>query len=569
MLNFKDLHVGYDPRRNPHVALWLAVTNVLIIAAFAVAMLFLLVPIRVHGTALGLFDIWEWLGYPLVDRQIAARLSLGTAAGFVSGAVTFVEAWRRTPLSEPFRQVRGADPHLYYGEYARENLKRRLFEEAGSNAEEGLYLAPHLALPRSAETKNILVVGAPNSGKSNIIRALADQSIERGDRVLLLCNKGDVTASFATNEAVLIAAHHRDSFALDLAADVDDVAAAQQFATDGIPASTPPFWSDSARTVFTDILLTLQNAQPGRWTAHTLLRASLSDSNVIRCAIAEIMLNAGPILDSSDPDAEDKTVQGILLTMRTAALANLRPLAWAWANTPPERRFSIKRWLSDGSFESRTVIVQYSADYRMMSTLVTGSILRRIGARLADPQLAIDPARRVVLVLDEFHLLGKVEGLDEALGVGREKGLVLVAGLQTYNQLNDAYGETGAQKLLDLFGIKIFGRLPPGSMAQRATEVLGQRDVSTLIENRTPAKDDQRRYVEERKEIPTFSPTQLASQLGVFRNADGTGNLRALVQCYGQAYLLEWPFTTWRRKRPGFTPASWLRKPPKTRQPKG
>ena len=62
--------------------------------------------------------------------------------------------------------------------------------EFGKNGPRGLYIAPHLALPKAAETKNILIVGEPNSGKSNLIRAMVDQSIERGDRVLLLCNKG-------------------------------------------------------------------------------------------------------------------------------------------------------------------------------------------------------------------------------------------------------------------------------------------------------------------------------------------------------------------------------------------
>jgi hypothetical protein len=563
-MTFKNLDVGYDPRPNPFVAIWTGTTAFLSAAVLTMIGCFVLTPIHPDGAALDLIETWSAIGTVAADRQIILRLVLGVGVGALGGLVAFRYACRNMPLTEPFQQITERHPRVSYGEYAREDLKRRLFAEAGQGAPNGLYLAPHLAMPRSCETKNILVVGEPNSGKSNITRALADQAIDRGDRVLLLCNKGDVTSAFTSDEAVLIAAHHQDSYALDLAADIVDVAAAAQFAADVVPASNPPFWSDCARTVLTDIILKLQEARPGRWTARMLLNAALRDSEVIRRSIANIALNASPLLQGADGGAEDKTVTGILMTMRSAAFANLRPLAWAWDQAPPERRFSVRRWMSDGYAGPRTVIVQYSSDYEALSTLIAGSLIRRVAKRLADPQLAVDPTRRVVMVLDEFHLLDKIEGLSSALAVGREKGLVVILGIQNYGQLIEKYGENGANTLLDLFRIKIFGRLSPGTSANLVAKHLGERDVSTLVENRTPGKDDPRRFVEERKLIPTFSATQLASELGVFDNGRKTGDVLAIVQCYGQSYVLEWPFTIWGSKRAGFIPARWLTQPPIT-----
>ena len=557
------LDVGYEPRRHPGAAYWTGATVGLTVAALASIALFTLTPVFFHEQPLGPFRIWDEIDRPEVYQQVNPRLLLGALAGAIAGWMAYRHAWRHTPLSEPFRQISKADPHVHYGDYAKADLQRRLFTEAGADAATGIYLAPHVALPRSAETKNIMVVGAPNTGKSNIIRALADQSIERGDRVLLLCNKGDVTASFTNEEAVLIAAHHRDSYAVDLAAEVDDVAAAQQFAADIVPTSSPSFWSDSARSVLTDIIIRLQQLNPGQWDAGSLLQAVMSDSEVIRKAINAIVLNAGPLIAGGD---EDTAARGILATMRSAALVNLRPLAWAWRNAAPNRRFSVKRWLRDGYEGPRTVIVQYSADYASMSSLVAGSLIRRVAQRLADPQLPVDPARRVVMVLDEFHLLQKIDGLDTAMAVGREKGLVVVIGIQAYGQLIDTYGEIGTNKLLDLFGIKIFGRLSPGDSSDRVEEQLGKREVSALVENRTPEKDDTRLHIEERKTIPTFSATRLATGLGVTENPENTGDVRAVVQCFGQAYVLDWPFTIWRRKRPGFIPADWLHQPPARRK---
>ena len=560
--------IGYEPTRNNGTAIWIGVVTFATTTALITTCLFTLMPVYPQGIALDLLGMWNVhaLSALAADRQSILRLLLGFGTGALSGLAAARHAYHNTPLTEPFRYITSQHPRVHHGEYARDDLHRRMFAEAGRNAPTGLYLAPHLAMPRSCETKNILLVGEPNSGKSNIIRALADQAIARGDRVLLLCNKGDVTSAFTKNDSILIAAPHRDSYALDLAADIVDVAAAAQFAADIVPESSPPFWSNAARTVLTDLILKLQERHPRRWNAGMLLEAALADSETIRRSIEEIKLNAGALLQGTDPDAEDKTVTGILLTLRSAVFANLRPLAWAWDDLPPERRFSVRRWMSDDYVGPRTVIVQYSSDYCSLSTLVAGNVIRRIAKRLADPQLAIDPDRRVVLILDEFHLLDKIDGLQAALAVGREKGLVVILGLQNYGQLIETYGETGANTLLDLFRIKIFGRLSNGASADLVTKYLGERDVSADIENRAPWKDDKRPCVEERKTIPTFSPTQLASQLGVFSNGRNTGDVRAVIHCYGQCYVLEWPFTIWRMKRKGFIPAGWLKQPPMKKQ---
>jgi hypothetical protein len=563
-MQFRNLDIGYDPRRSPSHAVFCGGQTLLATVSMSFVALILLAPIHPYGEALDPHATWNAVGGIAANEEIQARLLLSVAIGVVAGFVAFFLAEANTPLTEPFLRDSDGDPRVYYGEDACYDLRRRLTAESGPDAKStGFYLAPHLPMPRAAETKNILIVGAPKSGKSNISRALADQAIERGDRVLLLCNKGDVTSAFASDEAVLIAPHHRDSFALDLSVDISDVASATQFAADIVPASNPPFWSDCARVVLTDLILNLQMTKPLQWSARTLLSASLSDSQIIRDAIGKIDLNGSPLLQSADPDVDDRTVTGILMTLRSAAFVNLRPLAWAWDKALPNRRFAVKSWLSKKYEGPRTLIVQYSPEYEALSTLVIGGLVRRIARRLSDPQLAIDPKRRVVMILDEFHLLQKIDGLAAALAVGREKGLVCIFGVQNFGQLIKNYDREGAEVLADLFQIKIYGRHTPGDFADLAAKRLGERAVSALVANRTPGEGDKRKWVEERKTIPTFNVTRLASELGIVANATETGDVRAVVQCYGQCYVIEWPFTLWRKKRAGFFPAPWLTNPPR------
>ena len=410
--------------------------------------------------------------------------------------------------------------------------------------------------------KNVLVVGAPGSGKSHIIRSLADQAIERGDRVVLLCNKGDVARSFKPGEAILIGAHHARSHAWDMAADIEGAAGANQFAADIVPRSNPPFWSDSARLVLSDIIAHTIIRMGKSWTARDIIAAVLVDTDVMRRSLARLDLSASPLLQSSDPDGEDRTVSGIVLTMRSAVLATLRPLAWAWDDVPENRRFSIGRWL-DADYKGRkTVILQFSPKLEAVSTLVIGGIMKRIARQLADPETPIDPKRRVVLALDEFDILGRVEDLGKALAVGREKGLSVIVGIQALSQLVATYGEQKANVLLDLFQLRIFGRLLPGEATERVSRMLGSRMVRAFLRNATPAAGDKRRTIAVDKEIRTFSESRLENELGVFKNAEKTGDVRALVHAYGQAFLLEWPFTTWRTRSRGYQPAKWVKRFP-------
>jgi hypothetical protein len=560
-MKYKNLDVGYTPRQSPYLGIAIGLSAMVVaLACYFAAQLYIAPlpgfdrPIDQIATS-GALRLW------LLEPQGWLRLATSLGVAIVAGLVALRSAWKHTPLREPFEQLDEEDPRVFYGEDARRDLCRRLFEEAPARTERGLYLAPHLVLPRSAELKNLLVVGTPNSGKTNIIRAVIDQVIERQDRLLILCNKGDVTASFLADEAILIAPHHVDSYDLDLAFDISDVAAAMQFAVDIIPESTPPFWSDCGRLIFVDILADQILTRKSKWTARTLLDATLQDSETIRLAIRKIDLSAGALLAGGGGEEDDKTVSGILATMRSGAFANLRFLAWASDSIPGNRRFSVKRWLADDYTGPRTIIAQFSAEHEKLSTLVIGGLIKRIARRLADPSVPNDPRRRVILALDEFNSLQKIERLDAALAVGREKGLCVILGVQNVNQVIETYGRELANAIFGLFQIKIYGRLEPGDGATLVSDWLGKRHVSTLVKNRRPAADDKRWFIEERREIATYAVSRLAGRLGI-KTKKGRSMVRALVHCYGQAYELEWPLTLWNKRRGGYIPAPWIKRIP-------
>lgn len=498
-------------------------------------------------------SLWELprAHWPYLVTAIVISLMAGAYAGY--------DAWEQAPLVEPFLTPNPTDPRIYYDENARLNLRSRFQIEAGRFASKGIWIAPFLNLPFRLETRNLLVVAASGHGKSNLMRSFAHQMIRRGDKVILHCNKGDVTQCFNLKDVILISPSHRDGWAWHVAADIDGPAAAAEFARDVIPASDQPFWSDSARLVLADTISAMAHELGTEWGPGELLLTLLSKPQDLRNRIASIDLSASPLLGNGDDDnGVDKTVQSIMSTLLSAAVYTLRPMAYAWTHLSPEKRFSVKAWLSDSNTQSKIVIVQTSPNFEEMSTAVCGGILRRVCKALSDASVAIDTTRRVSLVLDEMYSLGRVEGLTKALSVGREKGLVCFAAVQSQQQIDELYSKESGL-LLDLFQIKIYGRLTAGPSADLAEKTIGSRDIIWSAPNKHPEEADLRLLLMKEAHRPVVTSTQLSRDFGVFEGADGNEYVRALVHYAGAVHQLDWPLTVWNKVNEGFVPAEWTR----------
>ncbi len=539
-------------------------------AVYVATVVFLLSLVPLFGLLLALpassapFSWQDWYAnlQALRDPRYAiAMLAAGwpravVAIGISVAAAYFgrLSAQDEAPLTEPFLTSDETEARVYYDHDARQRLTSRFKTEAGRFARQGIWLAPHLNLPFDLESRYQMIFGASGHGKSNLVRAYATQMMARGDRVILHCNKGDVTQSVDLDEVILISPAHRDSWAWDIAADIRGLAAAIDFAADVVPASEQSFWSDTARLLLTDIIRALAHEKGSAWNAWDLLSAVLSDPDELRRRIEALDLSASPLLESGEDDGESKTVRSIMSTLISATLSTLRPMAYAWSGVPAEKRFSVTAWLAKGYTGRKIVIVQTSPAYEEMSNVVCGGVLRLVCKMLSDASVAVDTNRRVSLVLDEFFSLGKIEGFARTLSVAREKGLTCIVALQSISQLK-SYGDE-ADLLLDLFQIKIYSRLTSGSSAEWAEKAIGYRDIRWLAPNNNPAEGDKRLFVSQTDRKPVVSATQFAGELGVF-GPENARFVRAIVHYAGDAYRFDWPLTTWVVRSEGFVPAAW------------
>lgn len=108
--------------------------------------------------------------------------------------------------------------------------------------------------------------------------------------------------------------------------------------------------------------------------------------------------------------------------------------------------FSLRGWLERGD---GSLFMTWRAD--MQAALAP--LLASWADILTNAVLTLppDPARRVWLLLDELAALGKLNGLESGLTLGRKHGLAIVAGLQSTAQLDRLYGRESATVLRACF----------------------------------------------------------------------------------------------------------------------
>jgi hypothetical protein len=141
----------------------------------------------------------------------------------------------------------------------------------------GLELLPGLLVSRERETRHWLIWGSVGAGKTQTMLHLILAAIARGDGVLVLDVKGDMTAGLP-GEPLLIAPQDRRSLVWDVASDCRTKQDARELAARLIPKSDDPIWSDAARDILVACVAALQATKAERWSWHDLHEAATSDA---------------------------------------------------------------------------------------------------------------------------------------------------------------------------------------------------------------------------------------------------------------------------------------------------
>lgn len=489
-------------------------------------------------------QLWSALSLLGIALPMTVRLTACLLVGVIAG-----DHVRRILLADVLAQpavahVKG--PRLLSGRAAIRSLAAAWFRRFGKD-EPGIELADGLKVLRSLESEHILLAGGTGAGKTTIMEKLMDGAIKRGDRLLALDVKGDVTARFPTDAFDLLSLDDARSSHWVLGLDIATPEDAVELATEIIPDTSDPSWSAGARQVLTAIITRLQSVStrrnvPWSWIAldRVLSRPVLD--------LHKLLKESDPVAASLIDVAQDETRRQAM-SFYFVLIANAGHMARAFAAMGnPSRSLSIRQWAHGSG--AKSLILRQSRTRPALSAAMVRIIMKIVadqaGTSQSDSQVAPQPTW---LFLDEFPQLGRSAAVQRLAAIGRSLGVRLVLAIQSPAQLREIYGSDGAQHLLDNLTTKIIGRVASGSTALEISDTwIGKRTVSWREE--TGNDQNGRPLTEQRtQEIPVVDPAFLANELGLSTIPGKKPRIRALVIGHGDIAMLTWKAGLWQVER--------------------
>lgn len=447
------------------------------------------------------------------------------------------------------RQIRG--PRKLTGRANYERLARELFREADQSGL-GLNFPPGFFLSRDRETRHIMITGGVGSGKTQTMWHLILEAFYRGDQVLVLDTKGDMTAGMP-GDIQLLAPQDERSAAWAAAQDCTSRQDARELAARFIPKSDDPMWSEAARSLLVACIVSLQAEKPGKWTWADLYARTILEPE----ALQGLALKYYPPASQLIADPTTKTAMSILTTFK-AHLPTIEALSDAWGRRRDEA-FSVAHWLNEGQ-GSGPVILQRDGRYPELSNAWISSLIGLMASHIGSPSFTESAERRVWLFLDEFPQLERMEDFSTLLDLGRSKGICIVLAAQDTSQIRARYGRDRTNAWLSMVGTHLICRMSVGEGAEDVSRALGMAEVEVPVRSRGysggQASDSTSMHIQTR---PVMTPSEIASELGPRKK-----HIRVLLVGVGQDYyIINVPYCPLRCERLAHIPAPWTVAPPK------
>lgn len=415
----------------------------------------------------------------------------------------------------------------------------------------GVCLAPDLRMPRQLEAEHILLVGGTGAGKTTIIQTVIGDAIARGDRILIVDPKGDLTARLPSDDFALISLDDARSHRLALDEDIEDEGDAAELFEELIPETHDPSWSSGSRQPGRAAIERLQrrkHTHQKAWGWSTLNKIFSQSPEKLYDFVAPQSPVAAAIIDVTKDETRKQAMSFWLV-----AVANALPLISACARVGERgsKRLSIRRWIAgDGP---QILILRQSQRYPKQSAALIRIILRIVTNAVAQRAADANPPP-VWLAVDELKQIGRTPDIPRLLEIGRSASVRILGAVQSPAQLTDLYGSEEAKTMLDNLGTKIIGRIAPGATATKiAEEWIGKRTVA-WSEEVARNMDGTGRFERKMHDEAVVPVEHLSKELGLGHDARGSTFIRALVIGHGNVAQLQWPVGRWPIRRPATVP---------------
>lgn len=283
----------------------------------------------------------------------------------------------------------------------------------------------------------------------------------------------------------------RRAVAWDLARDIRSPADARLLADVFLQSSVPPgqnaeqhqYFRTNARRQITGVVQAFiyRGGKQPRWTLRDVINAFASQDS-LKHVLSQYP--EGKAVIEQTMNIAHETATGIY-SSSTTYLDDFRIVASLWHRLAASEHaedeltsISLEDWVQH---QPRTVLLL--PNVRENETVVrplNRLLFKRLSQLLLDSrynhhvETGEGTKERRAIFLDECSQLGRLEGLSDLLTEGREFGVEVVIGVQTYSQMVSAYGEQDAKTILGQCGFKAFLKCD-GDTAQWAGKQIGQQ----------------------------------------------------------------------------------------------
>jgi type IV secretory pathway TraG/TraD family ATPase VirD4 len=415
-----------------------------------------------------------------------------------------------------------------------------------------------VVIARVCEVSHFLISGVTRVGKSVAIKRWLDTIRDRGQRAIVWDPKGEYTERYyRPGKDTILNPFDERSACWTPWADADDMAAYESMGRSLFPddMSRDKFWTMGGALIFAWLVervgkrLWGSTGRPMSECPYNQELAYVLNHTEMEELQEELAGSPAARYMSKNAAAMSQSFLGTLAT-------NLSPFLYLRNLRDGERALSIREFIQDESRDSWIFISADPKRFDAVRPLVSLWYDLAINATLAladnRPDLPVEKHRRIFAVLDELASLQVLPALDTALTVGASKGLALILGLQSLEQMKDTYGHHKAMTMLGQPQNRAVLRTVESTTAKWLEEELGKREVERITESQQMGADAQRDGVGLAKQ------RQLES-LVVYSEIQSLPKLTGYLSLAGEPIRkIRYTWSAPRGSEPGFVPTKTL-----------
>lgn len=324
---------------------------------------------------------------------------------------------------------------------------------------------------------HFLVIGTTGSGKSNIIKMLANSVLcdGAGDlryRGIIYDPKREMLPFLARldvpDERVVVTnPYDARCAAWDMAADIREPGDAEAIARAIIPLPEDSdrrdenvFFTNAANQTLTAIIEALAALAPRNWDFRDVTEAC-SNPTMLKQVLRATASGRDTLSSYYKP--YDKTAKNVFATVRTY-IGQYTVLASLWHNA--KHRFSMDDWL-----DGRAILVLGSRPRREGVVRLANSLFMQRAIELVVDREEGREHDLSWFFLDELREAGRFPKLSLLLNQGRSKGARVVIGYQDHSGMTGLLGEHAAEELASQCGNKAILNLASATSMQWASDL--------------------------------------------------------------------------------------------------